>query len=82
MCIECRYRDKCTSYPDKCGSCANNEGKRDYYVPRPYPNPWWWPYTWPYTNPPYIWYTTSVTQCSGKSDYYTTSNAQDVPVTC
>jgi len=31
--VKCRYKDVCTSYPIKCGRCANNE-KRDYYRPR------------------------------------------------
>ncbi len=65
MCdVNCNYKDRCISFPAKCGSCANNRNaKRDYYIPeRPwYPYPYWpYPYTWPwYGDPyPYTWYTT------------------------
>jgi len=79
--VECKYKNRCTSYSEKCESCANNFGKRDYYQPMPYP---WWP-----AYPIYPWYqqtniwctsTTGTQQSDGKCDYY--SNNSDVPVTC
>jgi hypothetical protein len=57
MCdVKCGFKDKCVSYPNKCGSCTNNESKRDYYSPYyPYiPNyPWYYPY-----------YVTTVSTCT------------------
>ena len=42
MCeIICPYKDKCTSHPNKCGTCSRNTGKRDYYQPR---RDWYTPY--------------------------------------
>lgn len=58
MCVKCRYKHKCVSYPDKCDRCANNKGRKDYFVPECDPwTPWypWHPYPWTY---PYIWYDT------------------------
>jgi hypothetical protein len=77
--VECKYKNRCISHPEKCGSCVNNLGKCDYYQPMPYPNwwPWpWYPYPW-YQQP--VWYSSNDTQQSS-GDYY--SNNSDVPVTC
>ena len=77
--VECKYKNRCISHPEKCGSCTNNIGKCDYYQPMPYPNwwPWpWYPYPW-YQQP--VWYSSNDTQQSS-GDYY--SNNSDVPVTC
>lgn len=46
--VICEYKDKCSSYPDKCSNCEHNTGKRDYYKPdkREYYLPYtryWWP---------------------------------------
>ena len=47
--VECEYKDRCTSHPSWCNSCARNKAKRNFYVPIPYPiNPYPWPYTWPW----------------------------------
>jgi hypothetical protein len=86
--IECRFSTKCTSHPDKCGSCLNNRGKRDYYRPEPYPWwPWWhWPYWEPRPYQPGIWYCTSGNSQDNpaKQDYYITSQSvsNETPVSC
>lgn len=55
--VICPYKDKCSSFPDKCDTCRNNKGtKKDYYEPdyqpyipyRPpyYIDPVWCRYKW------------------------------------
>ena len=73
MCeVECNYKGKCTSYPQKCGSCKHNTGKRDYYEPDfgPY---WRRYYPWYPWGEPYVWYTSTsgtYTQDNSAKDYF------------
>jgi len=61
MCdVVCEYKDKCTSHPQWCQTCRNNKGKRNYYIPEPYPAPW---------QPWYPWYQPIWIQTTG-SNYY------------
>ena len=61
MSIKCQFINICVSYNKRCGTCQNNTGEKDYYIPDnpqpiyiPYPVyppttvPWTQPYTWPY----------------------------------
>ena len=62
--VVCEYKDKCISHPNLCQTCQRNKGKRNYYVPEPYPfYPWypWYPWQpfYPYWQP-----TTKVDQSS------------------
>ncbi len=61
---ECMYKDRCTDFNKRCGTCADNPS-RSYYVPR-YPiyqpisvEPWPYYPTTPPTIPPWpqIWCT-------------------------
>ena len=72
MCdVDCCYKNRCTSYPNRCGSCINNKGKRDYYQP----DYWPWHRYYPWYPEPY-WVTTTCTYTQDNNyakDYYTTS---------
>jgi len=62
--VDCEFKDKCTSFPDWCGTCQRNKAKRNYYIPQPYPQPYWpWYPFYPY---PFI----TVTINSGPGSYY------------
>ena len=73
MCdIVCKYKDKCTRHPSWCESCVNNEGKRDYYYPKPIPENPWYPWSPWYPYYPYYWQTTiSVYSDDTKTDFFT-----------
>ena len=62
--IKCIFRDKCVDFPNSCGSCINNTGKKSYYQPA---SPFYVPYQ-PYTNP---WWTTNTFICyNSPTSYY------------
>lgn len=65
MCVECRYKHKCTSYPDKCDNCANNFGKRDYFKPDYDP---WYPGTRPW---PWHWDSDYINDNDARWDFFT-----------
>jgi len=58
--VDCSFKDKCSSHPNKCNSCRRNMTKKDYYVPEDYyiPIPYYptyeWPYVWYENDPNYI----------------------------
>ncbi len=61
--IKCLYRDSCKDYPQSCGTCVNNKGKKSHYTPdiEPYtPYEPYYPYypTYPYYPPYPFWYPT------------------------
>lgn len=45
--VICPHKERCTDYPNLCGTCRNNKGRRSYYEqgviaePKPEPYPWW-----------------------------------------
>ena len=57
--IICDFKDKCTSYPNKCKTCKRNRGKRDYYKPDTDDSDPYIPYT-PYVPYTPIWTVTTL----------------------
>ncbi len=86
--VVCYHKDKCTSYNQKCYSCLNNRGRKDYYEPVPY-RPWYpsYPYyPWDPWTRPYYHITTSSSDTlrfestcntgAKKTDYYKSVSTQ------
>ena len=61
--IICKFKDKCSSYPNFCSSCSNNTGKKNYYIPEQPYNP-----IVPYT--PWIMYPYVTCGTSDKTNHY------------
>lgn len=55
--VACPYMGKCTDANMRCGTCANNQARRSFYVPEP-----WRPCDyWPWYPQPWITWTTQAT---------------------